>query len=44
MKKDKGLALVDVLAMSPTSSATGTLTIILGRYAKLSARGLALAR
>lgn len=44
MQKNKGLALVDVLAMSPTTSATGTLTIILGRYAKMSARGLALAR
>lgn len=44
MQKDKGLALVDVPAMSPTTSATGTLTIILGRYAKMSAGGLALAR
>jgi hypothetical protein len=44
MQKDKGLALVSMLAMSPTTSATGTLRIILGRYAKMSARGLALAR
>jgi len=44
MQKEKGLALVNVLALSPTTSGSGTLRIILGRSAKMSARGLALAR
>ena len=44
MYKENGIVLIGLLALSPTTSQTGTLRIILSRYTTLSARGLALAR